>query len=132
MSERNIEIVKQSFDRFFAGDIPGFVEMLASDIEWDHRGPAGVPYNRMYEGRDGVVEFFKSIDEHLESISFDPREYFADGDRVVTIGHFHWKVKATGKDWASDFAFLYTLRDGRITHWKPIFDMGTEVLAFQP
>jgi ketosteroid isomerase-like protein len=132
MSDANIAVVKQGFERFLAGDIPGFIELLTSDIVWDHRGPEGVPYNRMYEGREDVVGFFQTLDELLENVSFDVNEYFASGDRVVSVGHFSWKVKANNKVWASDFAMIYTVRDGRVTHWKPIFDMGTEAAAFQP
>lgn len=128
----NIEVVKQGFDRFIAGDIPGFLELLSKDIEWDHRGPKGVPFNRMYKGRDGAAEFFKSLNETEEALTFEPREYLCDGDRVVSLGYFKWRVKATGKEWESNFAFVYTVKNGRVTHWQPFFDMSAEAAAIRP
>ena len=40
MSDANIQLVKQGFDRFGAGDIAGFLELMSADVHWDHRGPA--------------------------------------------------------------------------------------------
>ena len=132
MSEANIQVVKQGFERYGAGDIPGFVELMTNDIEWDHRGAEEVPFNKLYKGRDGVVEFFKTLDETSEPVIFEPREYFATGDRVVALGFFRFKAKATGKEWESDFAMTFTVQNGRISHWKIIHDKGAEAAAFLP
>jgi hypothetical protein len=132
VSDANIQLVKQGFDRFGAGDIPGFLELMSEDVQWDHRGPAGVPFNRMYQGRADVGEFFKTLGETSEKIEFEPREFFAAGDRVVALGFFRFQVIATGKEWESDWAMAFTVQNGRITHWRPIFDMGAEAAAFQP
>ena len=132
MSEASIQIVKQGFERYAAGDIPGFLELVSTDIQWDHRGPDGVPFNKLFQGREGVVEFFKLLDETSEPLTFEPREYFAAGDRVVALGFFRYKVKATGKEWESDWAMAFTVQNGRMTHWRGIFDMGAEAAAFQP
>lgn len=131
MSEANIQIVKSGFEKFFAGDIPGFLELLADDVFWDHRGPEVVPFNRLYEGRDDVGEFFKVMSEAQEATVFEPREFFATEDRVVCLGFFRYKVRSTNKEWESDFAMAFTVRNSRITHWRIIFDMGAEAAAFQ-
>ena len=127
----NVEVVKKGFERFLAGDIPGFIELLSPDIEWDHRGPEGPPFNRMYNGRNGAAEFFKTLGESEEAIVFEPREYVGDGDRVLTLGYFKWKVKSTGKEWDSNFAFAYTVKDGLVTHWQPFFNLSAEAAAFR-
>jgi len=132
MSNGNIDVVKQGYDAFLSGNIPAFIELMDPAVEWDHRGPAGVSFNRMYKGKEGVLEFFKDLDESLENTGFDVHEYFGDGDRVVALGHFSWKVKSTGKSFASDFAMAYTVKNGKVTHWQPIFDRTAEVVAFQP
>ena len=131
MSEINIQIVKNGFEKFFARDIPGFLKLLADDVYWDHRGPEVVPFNRLYEGRESVGEFFKVLDETQEASIFEPREFFAAGDRVVCLGFFRYKVRSTSKEWESDFAMVFTVRNGEITHWRVIFDMGAEAAAHQ-
>ncbi len=58
MNETNIAVVKDGFEKFLAGDISGFLQLLADDVYWDHRGPEFVPINRLYEGPEDVGEFF--------------------------------------------------------------------------
>ena len=41
MSNANIQVFKNMFERFRAGDGPGFLELLTDDVYWDHRGPEG-------------------------------------------------------------------------------------------
>ncbi len=130
MSEENIRVVKEVFKRFSEGDLPGFLNLCADDIEWDHRGPNS-PLDKIYKGKEGVAEFLGTLSTTQEVLEFEPREYFSNGDRVVTLGHFHFKVVETGKDWASDFAMAYTLKDGLISHWRGIFDMTAESIAYQ-
>jgi ketosteroid isomerase-like protein len=131
MSENNMQIVKQFYAKFDAGDMPGLLDLLSEDVQWDHRGPAGVPYNRIYKSRAEVGEFFETFAETSETIAFEAREFFGSGDRVVALGFCHFKVIATGKEWEADWAMSYTVQDGLITHWRPMFDMGAEAAAFQ-
>ncbi len=130
MSEANILVVQEAFKRFSEGDLTGFLDLCSDDIEWDHRGPDS-PFDKLYKGKDGVSEFLATLSMTQEVLEFEPREYFANGDRVVALGYFHFKVIETGTDWASDFAMAYTLRDGLISHWRGIFDMTAESIAFQ-
>ena len=132
MSDANVQLVRKGFELFLAGDIPAFLKLMAENVQWDHRGPAGVPFNRMYEGRTGVGEFFATLSETCETLAFEPREYFANGDRVVALGSFRFKGRATGKAWESDFAMAFTVQDGGVSSWRGIYDMTAEAAAFQP
>lgn len=50
--------------------------------------------------------------------------FLAQGDKVVTLGHYLWRVKATEGEWESDFAHLFTVRDGRVTRFQEFTDTG--------
>ncbi len=129
MSEANIQVLKDGFDRFLAGDIPGFLELVSEDVQWDHRGPEEVPFNKLYKGRAGVAEFFQVMMAAQQPIVFEPREFFGSGDRVVCLGFFRWTVPATKKEWESDFAMAVTISDSKISEWRVMFDMGVEAAA---
>jgi len=131
MNETNIQVVKDGFEKFLAGDIPGFLELLADDVYWDHRGPEIVPINRLYEGRAAVGEFFKTLNETQEAKLWETREFFGAGDRVVCLGFFQYRVLSTNKEWESDFSMVFTVRNDKITHWNLIFDRGAEAEAHQ-
>jgi len=127
----NTQIVKTAFEHFFTGDIPKLLELLSPEVEWDHRGPENIPFSRVYRGREEVGEFFKTIDETLENLKFDLHDFAASDSRVVALGEYSWRVKSTGKAWTSDFALVYTLADGVITHWKAVLDMTAASAAFE-
>ena len=88
-------------------------------------------FSRLYEGREDVGDFFTVLNETEEASIFEPREFFAAGDRVVCVGFFRFKVHATNKEWESDFAMAFTVRNDRITHWRPMINMGAEAAAGQ-
>ena len=95
MSDTNIQVVKDMFERFRAGDGPGFLALLTDDVYWDHRGPNGAPFNRLYEGREAVAGFLEDLGGAEEALLVDDREYFASGDRVVCIGFMRFRAIAS-------------------------------------
>lgn len=128
----SIDVVKQFYAAFADGDMPKILSFVAEDCRWDHTGPPGPPFNKVYEGVAGVEEFFKDIAETLDTFEFEVNEWFQSGDRVVALGVAGHRVIATGKEYRSDFAMSHTVRDGKVTHWKPVFDMTLEAQAFEP
>ena len=47
MSDANIQIVKEVYDAFRAGDGEGFLARVSDDVYWDHRGPEGPAFNKV-------------------------------------------------------------------------------------
>jgi ketosteroid isomerase-like protein len=131
MSERNIAAVKRLYELFAAGDISGIIDAQSADTVWDHSGPPGNPLNRVFRGRAGAKEFFEILSQTQDVVDFKADEFFGSGDRVVALGFMRLRVKSTGKEWKSDWATAWTLKDGLVTHWRPIFDMSAEAAAFQ-
>lgn len=132
MSENNINIVKTGYERYLNRDMPGFLNLMADNVVWDHQGPKGVPFNQIYHGQDGVAEFLKTVDETMETLEMNPREFFGSGERVVVLGFSRYRVRETKKEFETDWAMTFTLKDGKVTHWKPIMDFTAQAEAFQP
>ena len=129
MSNGNSAIVAQIFERFAAGDVPGLLSFQSDEVVWDHRGPAS-PISNLYKGKTGVTEFLATLSTTQEVLEFEPRDFFANEDQVVALGHFRFKVIETEREWASDFAMVFTLKEGLVTHWRPIFDYTAEAMAY--
>ena len=128
----SVDVVKEMYDAMTEGDMPKFFSFIAKDCQWDHRGPPGPPINRVFTGPEGVEEFFRLYDETQEMTEFTVEEYLGAGDRVVALGVAHHRVRATGKEHGGEFALTHTVRDGKVVHWKPIFDMAAEADAHMP
>ena len=130
MSNENSAIVAQIFERFAAGDVPGLLSFQSDEVVWDHRGPAS-PISGLYKAKTAVTEFLATLSTTQEVLEFEPRDFFANEDQVVALGHFRFKVIETEREWASDFAMVFTLKEGLVTHWRPIFDYTAEAMAYQ-
>jgi ketosteroid isomerase-like protein len=67
-------------------------------------------------GTDGAILHI-SVDAQ-EVQHFEPREFIADGDKVVALGHYAWHVKATGREFGDDFAHVFTLCNGKVIRFQ--------------
>ena len=81
-----LDIVKEVYSRFGEGDMDGFLNLCADDIEWVVNGPAALEKCKAFRGREGVQEFLNILGESWEFSSFTPREFISDGQTVVVLG----------------------------------------------
>jgi len=128
----SIDVIKKMYEAFGEGDMPRVFSLLSEDVQWDHRGPPGAPISQLYVGKAGVEEFFATINATQEFLKFEAHEFFGSGDRVVVLGYHHFRVKETGKEWDSEFAAAWTVKDGLVTSWRPIHDLTAEAEAHRP
>jgi uncharacterized protein len=94
--QENVQIVKEAYAAFGRGDMQGLLALFAEDIEWISPGE-GLPLAGTYRGLTGVADFFQKISEMLEFSLFEPREFVAQGDRVLVVGFDRGRVKATNR-----------------------------------
>lgn len=115
------QVVQQWFDHIAAGDAQAAFALFADDIVYDLKGTT--PVSGVYRGLDQIVnEFFvpwrKQIDGDLV-VHVD--ELIAEGERVVALGHGSAKT-IHGQRYDNDYAFVFTVRDGRITYVAEYLD----------
>ena len=99
--------------------------MVAEDIEWIIPGKDW-PLAGTYRGRAGLARLLKTASGSMET-STEPREFVAQGDRVLVVGFARGKVKATDKPFEDDWVFAMTVRDGKLTRVREYVD--TQALA---
>jgi uncharacterized protein len=132
MSEQeNTALVQQAYDSFLSGDIPALLDALSEDVEWIVPEVEGVPGRGIWHGREQVGQFMQTLDDTQESRQLELREFVAQGDKVVVLGHYVWHVKATGKEWESDFVHALSVRDGKMTRFQEYTDTAVFGDAFR-
>ncbi|PYS34684.1 MAG: ketosteroid isomerase [Acidobacteria bacterium] len=132
MSEQdNIAVVQQAYDNFKEGNIQGLLDMLPDDVTWQLPDIEGVPFAGKRTGREAVREFFVGVGANQETLEFAPHEFVAQGDKVVSLGHYRWRVKSTGQEYSSDFAHVFAVRDGKITGFQEYTDTASAARAYQ-
>jgi ketosteroid isomerase-like protein len=125
-SQENVQLVKDGYAAFSRGDISGLLALLAEDVEWQIPG-AGLPLAGTYRGRSGVANFFQKLAVESEVLDFQPREFVAEGDRVLVVGWERAKVKATNRTAEVDWIMSFTVRNGKIAIFREYVD--TKALA---
>jgi ketosteroid isomerase-like protein len=131
MSEQNTAIAQQAYANFKSGNIQALLDQLSDDVTWELPEVEGVPLTGKRNGRDSVREFFATVARDQEVIEFEPREFVAQGDKVVSLGHYRWRVKDTGREFASHFAHVFTIRDGKVTGFREYFDSAALASAYR-
>lgn len=132
MSEQdNVALVQQVYNNFKAGNIPALLDMLPDNVTWHLPEIEGVPFAGKRTGREAVRDFFVGVEANQETLEFEPREFIAQGDKVVSLGHYRWRVKTTGREFSSDFAHVFTIRDGKIMGFQEYTDTASAARAYQ-
>jgi uncharacterized protein len=132
MSEQNTEIAKQAYENFKSGDMAALLGQFSEGIEWQAPLVENVPFaTGRHSGRGQVEQFFTRLTDAQDVKTFEPREFIAQGDRVVALGHYSWRVKATGREYEGDWAHVFTIRDGKITGFHEYTDTAAIAAAYQ-
>ena len=132
MAEReNIKVVQDAYSAFARGDVQGILDALDGSIVWKGVYGAGphVPTAGERRGKAQVGEFFRQVAEHVSFSRFEPKEFIATGDKVVALGHYT-ATTPIGKAFDSDFAMVFTVRNGKVTEFQEFTDSASVNAAY--
>ncbi len=127
MSQDNLDVIRQGYEAFGRGDIETLLSLFDEQIEWVSPGPPELITSGRRTGRQAVAEFFTAVNEVFDIQSFETKEFIAQGDRVVVLGHETSRIRATGKLLAQDWAHVFTLKDGKVTAFQEYIDTAAVV-----
>jgi ketosteroid isomerase-like protein len=86
----NRQLIEQAYAKFKAGDIPTLLQSMSEYITWQLPEIENVPFSGKRQGRGAVGEFFSTLASLQDARSFEEREFIAQGDKVVVLGHYVW------------------------------------------
>jgi ketosteroid isomerase-like protein len=124
-TEKNVQTVKDFFAAIGRGDRENLLALVAEDIEWIIPGEDW-PLAGTRRGHAGLADLLETASKKMET-STEPREYVAQGDRVLVVGVATGKIKATNKPFKDDWVFAITVRNGKVTKIREYID--TQALA---
>jgi hypothetical protein len=123
-AEQNTEIVKQAYAAFGRGDIPALLASLDENVDWQPvvgTNPP-IPTAGRRRGRAEVGRFFEALGKNLAFSNFEAREFVAQGDKVIALGHYAAKALPTGLNMESDWVMVFTLKNGKVTKFTEFSD----------
>jgi uncharacterized protein len=118
----NTQLVHQAYQHFKNADIQSVLGLLSEDVEWTLFEIEGVPFSGTRRGSERVGEFFSEVFDTEEVLHFEPRELVAQGEKVVALGDYAWRVKSTGREYETDFVHVISVRDGKVAKYQEFMD----------
>jgi len=129
MSASAQEVVQAAYAAFGRGDVPAILALVGDPVEWKFCGPKALPYTGTFRSKAAVAKWFASIPEVDEVLAFEPREFIASGDKVAVLGWERSRTRPGGKVFESEWAHVFTVRDGRIVRFWGMYDNEASVAA---
>jgi uncharacterized protein len=129
-TDQNISVIQQAFTDFLNGNIPAIIDVCTDDIVWTTFETPEVPYARTYNGKQGVGLFFSTLAANVDYTQFEPREFYADGDKIFVKGYHAATVKSTGKSYGQEFLMEFNMRDAKVAYFRTWLNINDQIKAF--
>ena len=123
----NVDVVKQAYSNFETGNVPAVLALFDPQIEW--RECKGMPFVKddgIYIGPEAVVtNVFMNLPVYFDGFNIAANEIFGADDKVVMVGYYQGTNKATGHPFKANATHVWTLKDGKMTHFFQAVDAAT-------
>ena len=123
----NLEILKQGYKAFAAGNVEAAIANWSDDIVWEQC--SSFPFVKgdgKYVGKQAIVEnIFANIPQHYDNFSIEISDFVDGGDRIVMVGHYTGTWKATGKKFKANATHTWSLKNGKAVHFFQVVDTAT-------
>lgn len=129
-TDTNIELIQAAFADFGNGNIGNIIDNCTDDVTWGSYNNDKVPYATTYMGKAGVGQFFKNLAEAVDYKAFQPKEFYAAGDKVIAKVYHEATVRATGKTFGHDTMMEFSIIDDKISSFFAYVDSYEQAVAF--
>jgi ketosteroid isomerase-like protein len=113
MSQENVDRLRAVWDAWNRGDLD--LSMLDPEVVFEETvlpDSAG----ETYRGHEGVLRAWRRWTEAWEEFTTEVEQILDAGERLVAICTVHLQGKHSGASMTVRYAYLYTLRDGKVIH----------------
>jgi ketosteroid isomerase-like protein len=133
MNSDHVSLVRQVYDAFARGDVPGVLANFHPQIDW--REAEGFAYadGNPYIGPDAVLQgVFGRLMTEWDGFAATPGEFLATADGVVTLGRYTANHKVTGRALDAPFAHIWRVQDGKLRSFQQFTDTAQFAGAAHP
>lgn len=127
----HVALLKEAYQNFAQGNVPAVLAIFDANIEWDEC--TGFPFvegDGIFTGPQAVVEnVFAQLPAHYEGFKIEIDDLFGSGNKVVMQGHYRGVWKATGKSFYANATHVWTVKNGKVTHFFQAVDTAEIISA---
>jgi uncharacterized protein len=129
-ADENTRIAQSAYEAFGRGDMAALAEVMADDIEWVSPGdPDTDPNAGTFKGKEAVLGWFGGLASTLDFTTFEPREFIAQNDMVVSLVYAEATARKTGRAFVNHEAHAWTFRDGKLARFQIFLDTAASAAA---
>lgn len=115
MSQDPIALVRQGYEAYARRDYPAVFALLSPDIEIVQTSL--LPWGGCYRGPAEAGDFFRQLNEHIESL-VEPQEFVSAGGQVAVLGRITGRVRANEIEFDLRIVHIWTVRDDRLARFE--------------
>ena len=125
----NVEIVKQGYSYFAAGNVEAVLTLFDPAIEWHEcKGMPFVKNDGVFEGHEAIVtNVFMNLPVYFDGFNIAVDQLFGVGEKVVMAGFYQGTNKATGNTFKANATHVWTVKNGLAVHFFQAVDTVTIV-----
>jgi uncharacterized protein len=124
------DVVRAHYEAIRRHDRAALMATLAEDVDWQVVGPEIMPFGGNYRGRSETQRFFSTVAGACEVLEFTVDRLVSEGDTVIAFGHERFRVRATGREWNTEWVQVHTVRDNAICRFREYTDTAAITAAF--
>ena len=113
------DLVKQAYGAFEQGDIPGVLEVMSDDVQWNVADV--LPQGGSANGKEEVGGFFQRLGELYEDLGLDIHDLIDGDNSVAGVGVGKGKLREGG-DIEYGFVHVFDVEDGKVTRFREYAD----------
>ncbi len=123
----NVELVKQAYSNFATGNVPAVLAIFDEAIEWHEcKGMPFVKNDGIFIGHEAVVtNVFMNLPVYFDGFNIAVDEIFGTDNKVVMVGYYEGTNKATGNSFKANATHVWTVKNGKLTHFFQAVDTAT-------
>jgi ketosteroid isomerase-like protein len=126
VSSENVDLVRESIERFNRNDIPGVLRLMDPEIRFEHRM---AELQGSFTGVDAVRGWLADIAEHFDHWRIDCDDFRDLGDRVLALGTLSAVGKSSGVETEVPYTVLARFRNGVLTQFTDYGDREKAIEA---
>jgi ketosteroid isomerase-like protein len=131
----NVTIVREFFDTLGRGDLPGVIEFVGEEVDWQspvtRTHPPEIPWSWVRRTKQEVASFFKELGQNVKPEGFELFKISSEDDRVVVEGKNRGTVRKNGRIYEHDWVMIFSIRENKIVRFRHYYDTADLVGAFR-
>jgi ketosteroid isomerase-like protein len=128
----NVAIIKNIYEELMTtGSTQAFVDAFAEDGILQLTIPRDTPMGGAFHGKAELLRYLALSNEMTEILALEVRDIIGQGDKVVLLGHERLRIKTNDKIFASEWAAVFDMVDGRIARLTLIEDCSELTIAYR-